>query len=274
MAENLTEVAQFQTNVTVPQDGDARNAASVRTPFQQLADRAQMLKSAVTGQLIGGDRIHCPGDDKIYWSQIIACAIGDKVYSLAAGNITPTLAGNTWYYVYAHVSGGVLAVMASTTAPDAALVWKSDGVGTHRYLGCFRTNATPKILPFRMTRGRYLYRPSPTGFGRTSFRALNLGTATAYAAVSLASWLPPHARLAELLVELRTSVVGSVSATLATTGDDAALESVIVSQDNASNASAPESRTVCLEADATQQVSYKVNAATTSLTAFVLGWWE
>lgn len=39
MAKNLVEVDAHTTPVTVPEDGDARNAASVETPFQALANR-------------------------------------------------------------------------------------------------------------------------------------------------------------------------------------------------------------------------------------------
>lgn len=45
MAHNLTEVETYAANVSVPDDGDARNAASVVSAFQVLADRAKYLKA-------------------------------------------------------------------------------------------------------------------------------------------------------------------------------------------------------------------------------------
>lgn len=45
MAHNLTEVETYAANVSVPDDGDARNAASVVGAFQVLADRAKYLKA-------------------------------------------------------------------------------------------------------------------------------------------------------------------------------------------------------------------------------------
>jgi hypothetical protein len=39
MSKNLTEVDEYTANVTVPEGGDARTAASVETPFQALANR-------------------------------------------------------------------------------------------------------------------------------------------------------------------------------------------------------------------------------------------
>jgi hypothetical protein len=50
MSEVLVEDgATFPSSVTVPEDGDARNAASVVTGFQALADRTRHLYKMVTG---------------------------------------------------------------------------------------------------------------------------------------------------------------------------------------------------------------------------------
>lgn len=45
MSHNLTETETYAANVTVPDDGDARNAASVESAFQVLADRSKYLKA-------------------------------------------------------------------------------------------------------------------------------------------------------------------------------------------------------------------------------------
>lgn len=45
MSHNLTESATYTADVTVPDDGDARNAASVNTAFQALANRTKFLKA-------------------------------------------------------------------------------------------------------------------------------------------------------------------------------------------------------------------------------------
>lgn len=47
MATVLTEVSQFTSSVTVPDDSDAASAASVVAPFQVLADRSQFLSDSV-----------------------------------------------------------------------------------------------------------------------------------------------------------------------------------------------------------------------------------
>jgi hypothetical protein len=43
MSKVLTETSTFPSTVTVPEDGDSRNAASVETPFQALANRTRKL---------------------------------------------------------------------------------------------------------------------------------------------------------------------------------------------------------------------------------------
>jgi hypothetical protein len=48
MSNTLTEVDEFTANVTVPSGGDPRNAASVFSPFQALANRTTNLDGRVT----------------------------------------------------------------------------------------------------------------------------------------------------------------------------------------------------------------------------------
>lgn len=48
MAVNLTESSNFDANVSVPEDGDDRNAASVEVPFQALTNRSRWLYNTLT----------------------------------------------------------------------------------------------------------------------------------------------------------------------------------------------------------------------------------
>lgn len=48
MPTNLSDVSTFTSPVAVPADGDARNAASVQTPFQALANRTKWLYDKIT----------------------------------------------------------------------------------------------------------------------------------------------------------------------------------------------------------------------------------
>jgi hypothetical protein len=52
MPENLIDVALFQT-VSVPEGGDVRSAASVKTPFQQLANRSRYLLERLDAIVFG-----------------------------------------------------------------------------------------------------------------------------------------------------------------------------------------------------------------------------
>lgn len=47
MAKVLTEVDAFDASITVPEDGDTRNAASVETPLQSLANRTKNLRALI-----------------------------------------------------------------------------------------------------------------------------------------------------------------------------------------------------------------------------------
>ncbi len=86
----------------------------------------------------------------------------------------------------------------STTALGASLAWKNvGGTALRRYLGCFPTDATGKPVPLVAHRGRYVFLNSTTlpGGGDTQ-------SDSAWHTLSLASAVPPHARLATLSVTL------------------------------------------------------------------------
>lgn len=118
------------------------------------------------------------------------------------------LAADTWYYVYAYNSATwpsvTVAYEYNTSVPDGALLIKnSDALRT--YIGCFRTDSSGNVLPFRSSRnGEYTYRISRVA--TAGFLVLNTGTAAAAADVSLAGFVPPHARIAVLAAEVAGTV--------------------------------------------------------------------
>ena len=57
MSTSVTDVSAFTTPVTIPADGDTRNAASVNAAFQAISDRARFLLNASVGQLLWNARI-------------------------------------------------------------------------------------------------------------------------------------------------------------------------------------------------------------------------
>ena len=52
MPQNLVDVSQFDAAVTVPVDGDVRNAASVQTGFQNVANRTRYISNLIANGLI------------------------------------------------------------------------------------------------------------------------------------------------------------------------------------------------------------------------------
>lgn len=118
------------------------------------------------------------------------------------------LSNDTWYYVYAYNSASYPSVTISyeynTTTPSASLTEKSTD-SQRTYIGCFRTDSSGNVLPFRSSReGMYIYRLSK--ISTAGFLVLNTGTAASPADVSLASFVPPHARLAILAAEVAGTV--------------------------------------------------------------------
>ncbi len=149
MATNLTDVSAFTSPVVAPADGDTRNAASITQGEQPLADRTRFLLNASVGQLLWNGRLRVDAVTTgigVYVGAIESLLIGTSLLSQAAeteiAGALPLAGLSSWYYVYAYDNAGTLALQASLDAPDAALVWKSTGDLTHRYLGCFRTDGS------------------------------------------------------------------------------------------------------------------------------------
>lgn len=224
MTTTLTETPTFGASVAVPAAGEARTAASVQTPFQELTNRAAYLRGATDGLLVWAHKARVAtggtnnGNFAVYVPPIEAVSLLDstawKVFELASETqltsashfASGTLANDTNYYVYATISAGALTFEVSTTAPTAGLIWKTSATGTHRYLFCFHTSSAGVPLAMQMSRGRYLYRLSAL---TTELRALNTSSAVGATDVILAragvagrELLPAHARIARLLSEV------------------------------------------------------------------------
>lgn len=228
MPTTLTETATFGASVAVPATGEARTAASVETPFQELTNRSAWIKSALNGLILERPTLYSDSAGAatdVYVGPIGRLVLGSRILSSAALEVpTPGggLAAETWYYVYGYDSSGVLAVEASTTAPESTLTFKTADT-TRRYLGCFRTTTGSAVLPFRAVNGRYLYRAS--GDPGSELQAL-LATGTvgatdlilAYGGTATKELIPPHARLARLSSSL-SATGGEVTATFYTKGD-------------------------------------------------------
>lgn len=213
------------------------------------------------------------------------CCIG-SVASPADGVVLPgtpstiTLAGlgaNAWYYVYAYNSGSAsspaLAIEYSTTAPYASNMNVKDSTALRAYIGCFRTDATSNVIPFRMVEGEYLYRWSKLAGGRDDVKMLDAGTqATTWADVPLTTRVPPHVYLAYLIPKVNGAAGKWAQVrTKGDTSDALDLPSIIASTNHTLG------WPFWIETDSSQVVQYRVGDTThdaTDLTLYAMGFRE
>lgn len=220
MPVDVTETpVTFDSTIAVPVGGDPRTAASVSTPLGKLARRTRVLLNALSGALIWTGRIHCDtpvSGTGVFVDKILSVVIGERLLAATADTFEVPGAlsvAAAWRYIYAYDNAGTLALQHSLDAPDASKTWKSTGLGTHRYLGCFRTDAAGAVIPFRATGGRYLYRRSAmvsvnSDFASDGFRFTDTAAA-ARTALPLAPTLPPHARTAIIRAEISAISTGA-----------------------------------------------------------------
>jgi hypothetical protein len=202
MPKDLTDANLFDT-VRVPEDGDlaaattdgAGGLATLEEVFQVLANRTRHLLAQPNGLLLWGGEIYAPGDGGIYVLAIVALLINGKVLSAATSSFFPSgLSVSTWYYVYAYDNAGAIGFEYSTTAPLAGLVFKGGPDTTRRYLGCFYVDANGDIVPFRATRGRYVFRRS--AFTSDQYVDAIVASTTSHNFATYAvEYMPPHARV-------------------------------------------------------------------------------
>lgn len=246
MSSSYSPTAEFTDSTTVLADGDAANATNLNAAPKKALDRAAYLRAATDGLLVWNGRARVApggassGNTGVYCPPIEAVSLLDgstwRAFSLSSETQLTTaahfgggtLTNSTWYYVYAYVSGGVLALLISTDAPGSDGIWRTSSVGTHRYLFAFRTNASGVAIPMQRTSGgRYYWRLSAISSGHsvTSYTATQ-----AYTDLSLAAFVPPHARMAHLHVEAINVDQDSddiVAARFRTNGDTTAYEQIL-----------------------------------------------
>lgn len=271
MPANITDVDAFTTTVVAPVDGDARNAASVTQGLQPLANRTRLLLNASAGELrwSGRLRVGAVGTGLgVYVGPVQSLVIGTSRLSQSgaetevAGSL-PLAGVSSWYGVYAYDNAGTLALQVSLDARDETGVWKSTGVGTHRYLGSFRTDGSGNPIAMEAVCGSYRWLTAPAA--RT---ALSTGTSTSAASVACAAYAPPHARLlcvSTLLHE--TGGAGNGVGSLGQTTSGAVLAQL------RSPTSGNATQSLDLPCTSAQAISYSVNSYS-ELSLYVDGWRE
>lgn len=271
MAYDLTLVPTYNTDpITVPQDGDDLDAAVLDAALQLLGDRTDFARSGLLDHLVwstdfavasGGSltaftisvgailRLVAADSNGKYWvGNASATTIGVSKVEGAPGTLSATA---RYWYVYAFITtAGAIDYAISTTAPDSARRYKGGDV-TRIYLGCFRTLASGAPLPVRAVGGRYLYQAS--ALGSNELRVVNVATATGATTQSLATLVPPHARIAHLMLSVAGDV-NEAALSIFYVGDTAAASARCY----AASGGASNQVHVDVPTDATQQVDYSL----------------
>lgn len=215
-----------------------------------------------SGLLIGGE-VWVPAAGELWVGTIETLTLGGRNHRRATtGNIGfATASASTWYYLFAFE--GALAgpgapppieFEVSLTPPDEARLFKSGG-STHRYLAPLRTNGAGGNWPFRRIGREHVWtRTLITG----DTIVLAGGAATTDTVVSLAAFVPPHARLVRVFVSLTATSAGG-EAWVAAAGY--AQEHHIRVGGGTGDQYAE--REITLEVNATQELLYRVSATAT-----------
>jgi len=135
MSHNLTEVDTYTANVSVPDDGDTRSAASLEGAFQALANRAKYLKAHVdVKEQYARYRIEAPSPGVAAGLKLTLAALHIPVdsghFTLASNEVTLPAAG---IYLVSGVlrmacsnTSNNLEVRANITAGTGSDTWESN----------------------------------------------------------------------------------------------------------------------------------------------------
>lgn len=193
----------------------------VTSPVQNLADAALASRACLYSYLDWDQRIWTQGtlantgNTGIWVGGINAIALSDgasppviNVYNLRVPtqvNVGATvLIGGSWYYIYAYISGGAVAIEVTTTPPEQNYFhWKNGAAFTHRYLGAFVTASTGVPLPFYQLRGEHRYAfDEITATGANSLTPWGTITGPGTTNQSLTARIPPFSRPVRTLLRL------------------------------------------------------------------------
>lgn len=180
-----------------------------------------------------------------------------------------------WWYVYAFRSAGAstISYQISQTAPGPSRAFKS-GASTHRYLGCFRTNASGVPLAVRASRGQYVY--------RTQQLVQSAGTATSATAIPIRPdgtteepLIPDHARLVDLRVRLARGTDGTTK-TLTIYGPSSSDQAFQIDGEDVGGSARSVYARGLVETDSSRQITYALSSSAGGAAAdfWAHGWKE
>lgn len=199
MATTYVGTPNYTTSVTIPNDGDLAAAASVNPATQSEADMDYFILRAIGQQPTSTSAIGMYSVDGVNIfitpiSNIIVMENGlyKSLSSAASTSIGPAQLGggllaypaNTWLYIYTFSNAGVLNFTIVTSPPDGSKLYQQ-GTDTFKYIGCFKTDGTPNVIPFHMSRGVYTYLTSVNAGG---------GNNTAETVITTSAYVAPTSR--------------------------------------------------------------------------------
>jgi hypothetical protein len=284
MPENLTDTSTFVDPIVVPADADPLNRTYVVQSAQGLADRTRyLLNRGANGLMLGAGTITCTDGATIHVSPADVLALAGQYAAGAFATYAPTgLSANTFYYLYAFINAGAVALEHSTTAPDAAGIFKA-GDATRRYVCSFHTyELSVRIREFTCCAGEYQYRFSAmdTSEGGTGgpFALVNSNAAqVGYANLDLNALVPPNAAFVDVLVTLsQGDGVGAATLGLKPSGDSTGMFSIVGAPSAQDQRTTPCRVPVGTFSGTHRGIAYTYGPGTASVTAlvFVTGYKE
>ncbi len=288
MPHAYTPTAKVRNSAAPIPDGPVGSAAT----WKELLDARELLYNASPALFDWSGDFAVSGSAPNNFSVIIgginAAALYDgtdyRVVSDDAETVTQAAVeggGGTlgaavdWWYVYAFRASGAstISYQISQTAPGPSRAFKS-GTSTHRYLGCFRTNASGVPLAVRAARGQYVY--------RTQQAVQNNGTATSATAIVVRPdgtteepLIPDHARLVDLGARLSRGTESTLK-TLTVYGPSSSDQAFQVDGEDVSGADRSVYHRGLVETDSSRQITYALSsgAGGASVDFWAHGWRE
>lgn len=264
--------------IDIPIDGELATAASVGVPDTALLNLGYFALKRLQ-HCDGTIRARCDGtfgtpDEKtIRIYPILGFVVIDTAVRFAFKTTNTDIdeselegggvyANNTFYYVYAYISGGLVTFQISTTAPDAYRIFKSGGT-THKYLFSFITNGIGNVARFYWDRGTMILHNE---------RVVVNSSPVVAASVSLAGYIPPHSKIAIVRSTLDNSAGAGGHAYIGPTPTD------VASNDGrqmfvGANSLNSEAYDLAL-GETSQDFDHIVNAGTTAHALACVGWRE
>jgi len=182
--------------------------------FQAIMNRIEFAYVGLLGQRVGADRVsvaaggvansfsvEATGIESVVAEDTVGTAwvlSTDDNASITftqadfAGGTLPAVAATYHLYLGVGTDGSLIREISATAPIGTGMVWQTGTARRRRWVGCFRTTSAGAPIPSTTVRGRTTYLETIPG-GAAITDTATLG---AWTAISLASLVPSHARVA------------------------------------------------------------------------------